>query len=89
MVKLVQIPLQIFVLLHFVDAFTYQSIVRDISICGSTNGHRKYLELFDSGEIFAANISVPKKVIKLIFFSVRSCTCARNNNIDLLDFNWI
>lgn len=55
-------------LLHFVDAFTYQSIVRDISICGSTNGHRKYLELFDSGEIFAANISVPKKVIKLIFF---------------------
>lgn len=67
---LLKFSLQIFVLLHFVDGFTYQSLVRDIEICGTTNGHRKYLELGDSGEIFAANISVPK-VIKFCYIYVK------------------
>lgn len=61
---MVKIPLQIFVLLQFafVGGFTYQSLIRDIDICGTTNGHRKYLELGDSGDIFAANISVSKVI---------------------------
>lgn len=59
MVKLVEIPLQFFIILQIVDGFTYQKIIRDIEICGSSNGHRKYLELGDSGEIRAENISVP------------------------------
>lgn len=64
MVKFVKIPLQFFVLLQFVDGFTYQAIVRDVEICGTFNGHRKYLELGDSGEITADNILVPKVIIR-------------------------
>lgn len=60
MVKLVKIPLPLFVVLQFVDGFTYQNSVREIEICGSSNGHRKYLKLGDSGEIVAGQILVPK-----------------------------
>jgi hypothetical protein len=60
MVKFVKIPLHLFFILQFVDGFTYQNAVREIEICGSSNGHRKYLELGDSGEIVAENIAVPK-----------------------------
>lgn len=60
MVNFVKIPLQFFVILQFVDGFTYQQAIREIDICGTSNGHRKYLELGDSGEIVAENILVPK-----------------------------
>lgn len=62
MVKFVKIPLHLFVILQFVDGFTYQNVKREIDICGTSNGHRKYLELGDSGEIVAENISVPKVI---------------------------
>lgn len=68
MVKLVKIHLYIFVIFQFVDGFTYQNARREIEICGTTNGHRKYLELGDLGEIIAENISVPKVNLKKIIY---------------------
>lgn len=45
--------------LNFADGFTYQRTVRSSDICGYHNGHRKYLELGESGQLSATNVTVP------------------------------
>lgn len=78
MVKLVKIPLEFFVILQFVDAFTHQNTIRDIEICGTSNGHRKYLELGDSGRINAENILVPKVILFFYALIYIIDTCFRH-----------
>jgi len=48
------------------SGFAYQKIHRNSEICGSNNGHRRYLELGETGEIFGHNISVPHVMKMLI-----------------------
>lgn len=48
----------LFVIVTFADGFTYQRVYRQSEICGYHNGHRKYLELGESGKLSATNISV-------------------------------
>lgn len=47
------------IVLNLADGFTYQRTVRSSDICGYHNGHRKYLELGESGQLSATNITVP------------------------------
>lgn len=56
---LILLLLDILVLNHPSNGFTYQKIHRNTEICGSHNGHRRYLELGETGEILGHNISVP------------------------------
>lgn len=51
--------LTVIVVIQITDGFTYQKIHRRTEICGSNNGHRRYLELGETGEILAHNITVP------------------------------
>jgi hypothetical protein len=46
--------------LYYADGFTYQKVYKSTEICGVHSGHRKYLEMGESGEILAHNISVPE-----------------------------
>lgn len=65
----------IFVVIQFADGFTYQQrMIRQTEICGYHNGHRKYLELGESGKLTANNITVPS---------------VRTNFIDFQLPNWI
>lgn len=44
-----------------VDGFAKGRVeLKSRDICGNYNGHRKYIELGEKGEIFASNITVPK-----------------------------
>lgn len=44
-----------------VDGFAKSKIeMKSRDICGNHDGHRKYIELGERGEIFASNITVPK-----------------------------
>lgn len=43
----------------FAEGFAYQRVFLQSEICGFHNGHRKYLELGDSGQLSASNITVP------------------------------
>ena len=63
----VKLSLLILALISFADGFTYQRMIRQTEICGYHNGHRKYLELGESGKLTANNITVPK-VSKIIDF---------------------
>lgn len=47
------------IVVNLADGFTYQRTVRSSDICGYHNGHRKYLELGESGQLSATNITVP------------------------------
>jgi hypothetical protein len=49
----------IIVIVNFTDGFTYQRTFRQSEICGYHNGHRKYLELGESGKLSGSNITVP------------------------------
>ncbi|CRL03322.1 CLUMA_CG016193, isoform A [Clunio marinus] len=51
-----------FVIENFAESFSYQRSFRQSEICGYHNGHRKYLELGDNGEMFASNITIPQNV---------------------------
>lgn len=57
------------VMLQSANGFTYKKIYRNIEICGSNNGHRRYLELGESGEVMAHNITVPD-VISIIYLII-------------------
>lgn len=47
--------------LNVVDGFVKGRMeLKSRDICGNHNGHRKYIELNEKGEIFASNITVPK-----------------------------
>lgn len=54
--------LSLIVLIKSTVGFTYQKIYKSTEICGSHNGHRRYLEFGETGEIFAHNISVPNVI---------------------------
>lgn len=47
------------VIVNLSDGFTYQRGFRQSEICGYHNGHRKYLELGESGKLSGNNITVP------------------------------
>lgn len=64
----VKFSLIILVIISIVDGFTYQRIFRQSEICGYHNGHRKYLELGESGKLSGNNITVPN-VREFIDFS--------------------
>ncbi|KAG5678029.1 hypothetical protein PVAND_007736 [Polypedilum vanderplanki] len=53
------IALQFLLILNFSNGFTYQKFFKNSEICGTLNGHRRYLELGETGDIMAHNISVP------------------------------
>lgn len=63
---LILLLLDILVLNHPSSGFTYQKIHRNTEICGPHNGHRRYLELGETGEISAHNISVPHVIKALV-----------------------
>lgn len=66
----VKIFVVILVVINVSDGFSYQRIVgRQSEICGYHNGHRKYLELGESGKLSANNITVPN-VRELIDFQL-------------------
>lgn len=44
---------------NMVNGFSYQRAFRETQICGLHNGHRKYMELGDTGILSANNITVP------------------------------
>lgn len=71
----VQFSIVILVIINFSDGFIYQ---RQSEICGYHNGHRKYLELGESGKLSANNITVPN-VREIIDFQL-------SNWIKLIDF---
>lgn len=55
----ISIALIIVVILNSSNGFTYQKIYRNTEICGNLNGHRRYLELGETGDILAHNITIP------------------------------
>lgn len=55
----VKFTLIILVIINFTDGFTYQRIFRQTEICGYHNGHRKYLEMGESGKLSGNNITIP------------------------------
>lgn len=56
----IEFVLIVIVVVSYVNGFTYQRVFRKSEICGFHNGHRKYLELGESGELSATNITVSK-----------------------------
>lgn len=59
MTSLMKIFFLYFIFTTFADGFSYQRVFRQSEICGYHNGHRKYLELGDTGKLSANNITVP------------------------------
>lgn len=55
----VKFSLIFLVIVNLADGFTYQRGFRQSEICGYHNGHRKYLELGESGKLSGNNITVP------------------------------
>lgn len=55
----VKILFLIIVVINFSDGHSYQRLSHPTEICGYHNGHRKYLELGESGKLTATNITVP------------------------------
>jgi hypothetical protein len=67
---MVKICFLILVVIDFSDGYSYQRLSHPTEICGYHNGHRKYLELGESGKLTATNITVPN-VCKFIDFTAR------------------
>lgn len=65
----IKILLLYFIIANFADGFSSQRGLRQSEICGFHNGHRKYLELGDTGSLSANNITVPSVCEKELIFS--------------------
>lgn len=97
MKSLIEILLIYFIIANFADGFSYQRVFRQSEVCGFHNGHRKYLELGDTGKLSATNITVPsvsknhwffanwiKSVIDLCFESLISIGDLTKNSLSEL-----
>jgi hypothetical protein len=76
----VKVSLLIIVIINLSDGFAYQRMNRQTEICGYHNGHRKYLELGESGKLTATNITVPNVRELIDFLAANWITCYRSRS---------
>jgi hypothetical protein len=60
--EMIRILIFTFVIVQLSSGFSNQNVFRNVEICGSQNGHRRYLEMSESGEILASNITIPEVI---------------------------